>query len=174
MSNSFGGGGADLDLSNGATDVFLSVLQFALSDLATDPWQRALARWVAWHDQNVAGRGTVGFDLEEIHWGPADFARQKAFLLQVIDTAATGYRWSELCYDPPHAVDYLHRYREIVEAFELPPDFRPVGGYAWPGPDDEERLCRVHRVHCYPELGWCRVCDDCGLGDAALWTAGQV
>jgi hypothetical protein len=35
--SAIGGGGHDLDLSNGGTDVFLSVLQFALSDLAEDP-----------------------------------------------------------------------------------------------------------------------------------------
>jgi hypothetical protein len=38
MANRFGGNGRSLRLSNGATDVFLSVLQFALSDLATTEW----------------------------------------------------------------------------------------------------------------------------------------
>lgn len=134
MANSFGGGGQDLDLSNGATDVFLSVLQFALSDLADDPWRRALAQWVAWHDQTLVGRGVVGFDLEDVHWDPAEFASQKAFLLQVIDFAATRHRWSELCYDPPHAVAYLQRYREVVAAFELPPGFGRPLDTAGPGP----------------------------------------
>ncbi len=168
MANSFGGGGQDLDLSNGATDVFLSVLQFALSDLADDPWRRALAQWVAWHDQTLVGRGVVGFDLEDVHWDPAEFASQKAFLLQVIDFAATRHRWSELCYDPPHAVAYLQRYREVVAAFELPPGFRPAPGYGWPGPEDEEFRCPRHRVHCRVELGRCRVCEECGPGDAGV------
>lgn len=167
MGNSFGGGGVDLDLSNGASTAFLSVLQFALSDLATDPWERELARWVAWHDQAASGLGMMGFDLEEVHWVPADLAGQRAFLLRAVDTAATGYRWSELCYEPPYTASHLRRYREIVAGFALAADFRPGGGYPWPGPADEERRCRLHRVHCHPDVGWCRVCDDCGLGDAA-------
>lgn len=161
MGNLFRGGGLDLDLSNGGTDVFLSVLQFALSDLADEPWQDELAQWVAWHDQTLVGLGTVGFDLEEIHWDPARFREQKAFLLRAVDTAASRYRWSELCYDPPYAEIYLHRYREVVAAFELPPDFRPAAGYGWPGPWREGLRCPVHRVHC-TELGCCRVCEACG------------
>jgi hypothetical protein len=167
VGNVFRGGELDLRLSNGATDVFLSVLQFALSDLADDPWQRALAQWVAWHDQNLVGGGTVGFGLEEVHWEPAEFAAQKAFLLRVLDTALTRYRWDELCYDPPRADAYLHRYREVVAAFELPAGFWPATGYRWPGPGDEEAFCPRHGVHVYPELGWCRVCEDCGTP----WTA---
>jgi hypothetical protein len=164
MGNRFCGGPHDLKLSNGATDVFLSVLQFALSDLATSPWERALAQWVAWHDQNLAGRGVVGFDLEDIAWDPARFPEQKAFVLQAIDTALTGYRWDELCYDPPHAQTYLHAYRQLVDGFELPTTARPVDRYGWPGPHDEETFCPRHRVHC-SDYGWCRVCVDCGTDE---------
>jgi hypothetical protein len=59
-------------LSNGGTDVFLSVLQFALSGLAASLWERALTQWIAWHDQNLVGRGVLGFDLSDIAWNPAD------------------------------------------------------------------------------------------------------
>ncbi|MEV0153008.1 hypothetical protein AB0H57_04605 [Micromonospora sp. NPDC050686] len=65
MGNRFSGGGSHLRLGNGATDAFQSLLQFALSDLAGEPWERALAQWFAWHDQNLVGSGTVGFDLAD-------------------------------------------------------------------------------------------------------------
>jgi hypothetical protein len=160
MANSFGAGERYLRLSNGATDVFLSVLQFALSDLARAGWERALAQWVGWHDQHFAGRGTIGFDLDEVAWTPAEFDAQRAFLLRCVDTALTGYRWGELCYRPPHASRYLHDYRVIVAAFELPAE--PARDrYGWPGPADPELRCPRHRVHC-SDYGWCRVCVDCG------------
>jgi hypothetical protein len=166
MGNRFCGGQRDMKFSDGATDVFLSVLQFALSDLAATRWERALAQWVAWHDQNLVGREVVGFDLADIAWDPAEFPRQKAFLLRVIDTALTGYRWNELCYDPPYARACLRDYRQIVVSFPLPAGPRPDGGYGWLGPDDAETFCPRHRVHC-SDYGWCRVCVDCGTDEAA-------
>jgi hypothetical protein len=161
VSNRFCGGLRDLKLSNGATDVFLSVLQFALSDLAFDIWEQSLAQWVAWHDQNLLGAGSAGYDLAEIEWDPVDFPRQKAFLLKAIDQALTGYRWSELCYTPQHAELYLSQYRDVVRSFELPNDHRISKPFGWPGPEDIKTLCPRHRVHC-SDYGWCRVCADCG------------
>jgi hypothetical protein len=169
VSNSFRGGAGRLRLSNGATDVLLSVLQFALSDLADSRWERALAQWVAWHDQNLVGRGCVGFDLAEISWDEREFPAQKAFLLRVIDTARARYRWDELCYDAPDADRHLREYRDIVERFDLPARHGPSRRWGWPGAADGETLCPTHRVHC-SDLGWCRVCDDCGTvhgGDEA-------
>jgi len=95
--------------SNGATDAFLSVLQFALSDLAATTWERALAQWIAWHDQNFVGRGVVGFYLEEVLWDRFEFPNQKAFLLRAIDTALTHYRWDELCYEPTQTARVTRR-----------------------------------------------------------------
>jgi hypothetical protein len=162
LANRFRGGERDLRLSNGATDVFLSVLQFALSDLAASQWERALAQWVAWHDQTASGRGCVGFDLEEIAWDQTDFPGQKAFLVRVIDKALTAYRWSELCYEPPWADQHLRQYRIIVERFDLPAQYGRSGQWEWPGVQDKETFCPNHGVHC-SYLGWCRVCDDCGM-----------
>jgi hypothetical protein len=163
MANRFGGGGHSLKLSNAATDVFLSVLQFALSDLAATRWQRELAQWIAWHDQNLTGVGTVGFDLEHIVWPAANFADQKAFLLSAIDLAGRRYRWDELCYDPPSAHAYLHEYRDVVVPFERPAAPTTPTNWGWPGPEDAHRFCPVHAVHC-SDLGRCRVCMDCAAG----------
>ncbi len=160
LANSFPGGGRVLRLSNGGTDVFLSVLQFALSDLAESAWERALAQWVALHDDHMLGRGMVGFGLEEISWDRTDFLVQKSFVLRAIDAAITRYRWDELCYDPPHAGDYLNTYREMVEQLTWSDAPRPSWSVRWPGPGDLETICPVHTIHC-SLLGRCRVCVDC-------------
>lgn len=157
MANRFGAGPASMRLSNGASEVFMSLLQFALSDLAGNAWERDFAQWFAWHDQNGVGRGTVGFDLEQVRWDAARFAEQKAFLLRAIDTALAGYRRAELDYDPPHADVYLREYREIVEPFELPAEVQPSGSYGWSGPEDGEMRCPDHGVHC-SYSGSCRAC----------------
>ncbi|MFI5496085.1 hypothetical protein [Actinoplanes sp. NPDC051859] len=159
MGNRFSGGGRELSLSNSATDVFQSVLQFALSDLAQTPWELAFARWFALHDQNLSGRGTVGFDLAEVPWDPAQSGTQRQFLVDAIDRALTRYRWDELCYDPPHAAEYLREFRGVVAAFE-PVSTHDGPGIGWPAADEWEARCERHAVHC-SDLGRCRVCETC-------------
>ncbi|MHC0431719.1 hypothetical protein ACX6XY_16280 [Streptomyces sp. O3] len=65
MSNIFSGDSHDLDLSNGATAVFVDVLMLAVSDLASEDWDFRFAALLTLQDQNVMGRGAVGFDLAE-------------------------------------------------------------------------------------------------------------
>lgn len=36
-------------------------------------------------DQNIVGRGTVGFDITEMLWEKEYFERQKQFMLRVLD-----------------------------------------------------------------------------------------
>lgn len=158
MANRFGGGGRDLKLSNARTDIFLALLQFPLSDLATAPWQRALAQWVAWHDQNLVGVGTVGFDLDELAW--EDFPAEQAFLLSVVDAALAGHRWAETCYEAALLEPALQAYRAIVAAFTPGPSPTTPSNYGWPASDEVDTICPVHRIHC-SDLGRCRVCVDC-------------
>src|SRR5262245_51957100 len=66
-------GSEPLRLSNGATDVLLSILLLAGSDLATSDWEKSLVVWLAEHDQSVVGGGCVDFDLDEIAWTSTDF-----------------------------------------------------------------------------------------------------
>ncbi|MFH8786910.1 hypothetical protein [Streptomyces roseoverticillatus] len=153
MGNVFGSGsgsgstGDDLCLSNGGTAAFLDALWLAVSDLARRPWDFRFAAFLALRDQNVMGRGVVGFDLEDIDWGgtPAERARAKDFVLRVIDLALERHRWDELTYEPPYVPGYLRRYRAMVEAFTPPP--RPAGEDVFPGPDAAVTAsCVRHRV----------------------------
>ncbi|MFD8999049.1 hypothetical protein [Streptomyces abikoensis] len=149
MGNTFGSGGTgdDLYLSNGGTAVFLDVLWLAVSALARRPWDFRFAALLALQDQTVMGRGVVGFDLEDLDWGrtPAEWARNKDFVLRVIDLALERHRWDELDYEPPYVPGYLHRYRAAVDAFTPPP--RPADEKVFPAPNMAlTASCVRHRV----------------------------
>jgi hypothetical protein len=104
-------------MQNGATDVFISVLLLAGSDLAETMWEKGFVTWLAGHDQSIFGLGVVGFDIGEIAWDPDRFAEQKAFVLAVIDTSLRRYRWEILDYDPPYVHLDLATFRILVEKF---------------------------------------------------------
>ncbi|MEU8972644.1 hypothetical protein AB0D11_25805 [Streptomyces monashensis] len=121
MGNTFYGGDDGLCLSNGGTAAFVDVLMLAVSDLVEEPWDYRFAALLALQDQNVMGRGAVGFDLEDIDWGasPEEQARNKDFVLRVTDLALSRHRWDELDYDPAFAADHLRHFRAMVAAHAL-------------------------------------------------------
>lgn len=102
VGNVFGGGEQSLYLSNGGTEVFIDVLMLAVSDLADDVWDYRFAALLTLQDQNVMGRGAVGFDLQDIEWGatPRERAQSKDFMLHAATLALRRHRWSELGYAP--------------------------------------------------------------------------
>ncbi|MFF5314767.1 hypothetical protein [Streptomyces massasporeus] len=147
MANIFSGGGRELDLSNGGTEAFVEVLMLAVSDLASEAWDFRFAALLILQDQHVMGRGAVGFHLEEVDWGAGESerARSKEFVLRATALAASGHRWSELGYHPPHVHDYLDRFRIMVEHFTPPADSGPH--HHFPGPDGAATAsCTRHRV----------------------------
>jgi hypothetical protein len=75
VANIFSGGGRKLDLSNGGTEAFVEVLMLAVSGLASEAWHLRFAALLILQDQNVMGRGAVGFHLEEVDWGAIESAR---------------------------------------------------------------------------------------------------
>ncbi|MFH9068885.1 hypothetical protein [Streptomyces alboflavus] len=161
MSNIFSGGGRDLDLSNGATAVFVDVLMLAVSDLASEGWDFRFAALLSLQDQDVMGRGAVGFDLAEFDWGATERerARAKDFVLRAAALAASGHRWSELGYHPPRVQDHLHRFAAMVESFTPPADSGAARGF--PSPDEAATAsCARHRVlSALPLWDGCFLCD---------------
>ncbi|MER0245609.1 hypothetical protein AAHZ94_27260 [Streptomyces sp. HSW2009] len=160
MGNVFGGGGRRLYLSNSGTEVFVDVLMLAVSELADDGWDHRFAALLTLQDQNVMGRGAVGFDLQAIAWGATarDRARSKGFVLRATALAASGHRWGELGYRPAFAEDHLHRFAALVEPFEPAGDPDPDGGF--PGPDEgASACCARHRVlSALPHWEGCFLC----------------
>ncbi|MFJ4539921.1 hypothetical protein ACIP39_28735 [Streptomyces tibetensis] len=147
MANIFSGGGRELDLSNGGTEVFVEVLMLAVSALAREAWDFRFAALLTLQDQNVMGRGAVGFHLEEVDWGAGEFerARSKDFVLRATALAASGYRWSELGYHPARVHDYLDRFRIMVEHFT--PEAGSGPHHHFPAPDRAAMTsCTRHRV----------------------------
>lgn len=147
MSNIFSGGSHDLDLSNGATAVFIDVLMPAVSDLASGDWHFRFAALLTLQDQNVMGRGAVGFDLAEFDWGKTERerARAKHFVLPATALAASGHRWSELGYQPPRVHNHLHRFATMVETCVPPAASSAPRGF--PGPHEAALAsCARHRV----------------------------
>ncbi|MFM9457841.1 hypothetical protein [Streptomyces europaeiscabiei] len=126
--------------------MFIDVLMPAVSELASEDWGFRFAALLTLQDQNVMGRGTVGFDLAEFDWGAErERARSKDFVLRATALAASGHRWSELGYHPPQVHDYLHRFTTMVESCTPPADSSAARGF--PGPDEAAMApCVRHRV----------------------------
>lgn len=61
-----GRGGQHREMANGGTAVFVDALALAVSALAHQPWHFRFAALLTLQDQNVMGRGVVGFGLAEL------------------------------------------------------------------------------------------------------------
>ncbi|WP_086828623.1 hypothetical protein [Allokutzneria sp. NRRL B-24872] len=128
-------------LSNGGTEVFLDVLALAACDLAASEWE---VRFALLCCNSRIGGGNDGFDLDELPWGEAEWPVQREFLLRVVDTALGRHRWEVLGYDPPAALGYLRRYREVVRGYVPAPPLSSVVGW-WEYERDEAHLRRCGR-----------------------------
>ncbi|MEU3544062.1 hypothetical protein [Streptomyces paromomycinus] len=162
MGNVFRCGGQSLHLSNGGTEVFIDVLMLAVSDLAADEWDYRFAALLTLQDQNVMGRGAVGFDLRDIAWGAstAERDRSKDFVLRATELALGRHRWSELGYDPPFARDYLLQFTSMVTSL-VPTDGTQLGGGDFPPPEERAvASCARHRVlSALPHWEGCFLCN---------------
>ncbi|WP_330479619.1 hypothetical protein OG301_38410 [Streptomyces platensis] len=160
MGNVFGGGEQRLYLSNGGTEVFIDVLMLAVSELADDVWDYRFAALLTLQDQNVMGRGAVGFDLRDIAWGTTaqGRGRSKDFVLRATALALSRHRWSDLGDDLPFAQDYLLRFQAMVQSFEPADDTHDAEGF--PGPEERAMAsCTQHRIlSALPHWDGCFLC----------------
>jgi hypothetical protein len=144
-----------VDMNNGLTSVVLSVLVLAGSSLATAPWQQQMVIWLASRDQDVYGRGLVGFDLAQLPWQIEIFEAQKSFLLEMVARAENKTGWERLSYQPhlEWVMRSLEALQILLEAFvvgDVPPE--PVVT------DFVVVVCEKHRVLQH-EFG-CLLCND--------------
>ena len=86
--------------SNGCTDVLLTVIGLSGSRLARTDDERNMMVWLMMKDQNIVGRGTVGFDITEMLWEKEYFERQKQFMLRVLNGVKKRIGWETLSYEP--------------------------------------------------------------------------
>ncbi len=158
---------SDLQMSNGGTTVFLSVLLLAGSDLASNDWQKTLMVWFAEKDQSVIGLGIVGFDLAQIKWDAAAFLEQQSFLIEVIDLALERHCWEHLGYEPgpdqePWAMNYLRQFRILVAAFR--PEFIEARDWNFYVREINFQKCSKHLVYLHSlnhdPRDCCLICND--------------
>jgi hypothetical protein len=148
-------GPRDLDLTNGATDVFLDVLTLAGCAIAATPWECHLV--LHFSDGQRGSLGTAGFDLGELPW-TADWPAEKAFLDRLIALALTRHQWDRLGYDPPYAIGCLTTYREMVAGYEPVPVAAPAWG-DWRVPPAPELVARCGPHDLFAGHFGCRLCD---------------
>ncbi len=139
-----------LQMGNGLTSVFVSVLSLAASTLAETDHQRELAIWIASRDQAVYGLGLVGFDIAELPWSKSNFAEDRAFLLKVIEAAKAKVGWEHLEYSPNEAMLFncLDHFAEMISTFSIEHALVKEGRI-WPfgGKPESFRLCTKHHVY---------------------------
>lgn len=89
-----------LTMSNGATEVFISVLGLSGSRIAKTDDEKMLIVWILEHDQSAIGIGAAGFDLSELPWNKRRFNLQKKFMLEVLEGIENKLSWEVLEYIP--------------------------------------------------------------------------
>lgn len=150
-----------IQMSNGLTSVFISVLSLAASALAETEREREFAAWFASHDQGVFGLGIVGFDVSELPWSPATFAGNRDFILRVIEAAGAKTGWERLGYEPREEwlQPCLDQLRAMVGAFVVE-HACGLEATVWScgGRPEQLVLCPVHRV--YQHEHGCALCND--------------
>jgi len=92
---------AELWVSAAIAREMLRATAAAARRMASDRWERELARWLAERSEVAAG-----IDASEIAWSPEHFEHQRQFVVDAIEHATTR---------SPHA-PMLMRWRAILEA----------------------------------------------------------
>ena len=150
-----------ISISNGSTSVFVAVFILAASALATSDRQRQYAAWMASHDQNLFGIGTVSFDLSELPWFDETFAEDRAFVLQVVAAAKARTGWERLEYAPLEIwlQPCLDQFRNLIEAFVIEHACENESKvWRYGSKPDQLILCPVH--HVYQHAHGCVLCHD--------------
>ncbi len=110
-----------LSMSNGLTSVFISVLVLSGSSSAKIDREKELIIWLAEHDQDKIGIGTVGFDIDRMPWNKNYFEEEKLFILNVIKGAQDKIGWDKLSYSPDtDRIFYsLEKFYQLINAFTI-------------------------------------------------------
>lgn len=152
---------AHVQMSNGSTSVFVSVLSLAASALAQTDRHRELSVWFASHDQGVFGLGVVGFDVSELPWCTETFAADRDFVLGAIEAARAKTGWDRLRYSPREdwLLDSLEKFQRLIASFDIR-DASTDAEAIWFFEDRplSFTLCAEHAVYCHSS--GCVLCND--------------
>ncbi|BFH64798.1 hypothetical protein [Paenibacillus azoreducens] len=109
-----------LRMTNQSTSVFIETLVISGSKIAATDREKEFIIWLAQKDQNVIGRGVVGFNIEEMPWIEDDFPEMKSFMLECIRGVINKLQW-ELLNDEPNEQwikDTFEHFGTMIELFE--------------------------------------------------------
>ncbi len=110
-----------LVMSNGLTDVFISVLSLSGSRLAKTADEKRLIIWLSEKDQSAVGSGVVGFDISDMPWNTQTFEENRQFLLQTVKLAKEKICWENLDYEPntEFLFPQLDKFYNLIEKFNV-------------------------------------------------------
>ena len=101
-----------LVMSNGGTDVFINILALSGAVIARTESEKRLMVYLSEQDQ-IVGRGCVGFDIVEMPWDKETFEEDKKFIIQVVNGARNRIGWEKLDYTPNEEI--VFRYLDTFE-----------------------------------------------------------
>ena len=104
-----------LVMSNGGTDVFVNILALSGAVIARTESEKQLMVYLSEQDQ-IVGRGCVGFDIIEMPWDKETFEEDKKFIIKVINGARNRIGWEKLDYSPNEEIvlRYLDTFENLI------------------------------------------------------------
>lgn len=109
-----------LVMSNGGTDVFISILALSGAVFARTESEKRLMVYLSEKDQ-ITGRGNVGFTIIEMPWATDTFEEDRNFIIKVINGARNKVGWEDLDYSPDEEFisHYLERFENLINRMTI-------------------------------------------------------
>lgn len=152
-----------IQMSNGATSVFIETFCLAGADLAIEDYQKDIMIWFGEHDWDIMGIGMLGFDISEIIWNKQEFDNQKKFILDVIDSIFQKTNWKYLSYSPNE--DFLFsklvEFRKMIQLFKSEMIEQNIQDYEtsdFTGETNKYDKCLKHKI--YKHYDGCVICNN--------------
>ena len=149
-----------VSMNNSSTEVVISLLSMAASDLSSTRSEMDLSVAISARDQSLLGQGCVGFDIRGLPWSRTEieFNADKNYFSQVIGLASSGYGAERLKYEP--GLDLINPifkdFNKLLEGME----FEDVCEYEIDRtliPEFPYEKCNKHV--CYKHLEGCVICN---------------
>lgn len=104
-----------LVMSNGGTDAFINLLALSGAVIARTESEMRLMVYLSEQDQ-IVGRGCVGFDIVEMPWDKETFEEDKKFIIKVVNGAKNRIGWEKLDYSPNEEIvlRYLDTFENLI------------------------------------------------------------
>ena len=153
-----------LIISNGGTDVFINILALSGAVIARTESEKRLMVYLSEQDQ-IAGRGCVGFDIVEMPWDKETFEEDKKFIIKVINGARNRIGWEKLDYSPNEEIvlRYLDTFENLINRMTAD-DIRDDSLNDWlsKSEDDNPVYCdfpRCEKHNTFLSCFGCQICN---------------